>query len=134
MPIEPLIVDSGPLVALLAEKDQHHRWAAEYLGNVELPLLTCEAVLSEVFYHLRKDAVGLERLVEMIEGEVFQVVPVVHPATVSRYALSNRVDFADACIALLSERFPRSRVVTVDRRDFSRLLRFGAEPIPFDSP
>jgi predicted nucleic acid-binding protein len=134
MRADAVIVDAGPLVAFLSAADKHHAWAVEYLSACEMPLLTCEAVLSEVFFHLRKNAAGLALLVEMIEGDAFQIVPVYNLVGVSRYAVRHRVDFADACLALLSEKFPRSRIATVDRRDFARLLRYGDEPIPFDAP
>lgn len=58
MRADPVIVDAGPLVAFLSAADKHHEWAAEYLGRCEMPLITCEAVLSEVFFHLRKNAAG----------------------------------------------------------------------------
>ena len=134
MRTDMVIVDSGPLVALLSARDAFHEWAESRLGETEGQLVTCEAVLSEVFFHLRKDKAGLARFVEMIEGDAFHIVPVYNLASVSRYVLSNRVDFAEACIVLLSEKFPRARVVTIDRRDFSRLLRYGSEPVPFDAP
>ena len=134
MPAEQVIVDAGPLVAYFAANDDHHAWALERLAGCALPLLTCEAVLSEAFFHLRKNRAGLAGLVEMVESEAFQVMPVWNLVAVSRFAMANRVDFADACLVAVSEKFPRARVVTTDRRDFSRLLRFGAEPVPFDAP
>lgn len=47
-----IIIDSGPLVALLSERDQFHAWASEKARSIETPWHTCEAVLSEVFFLL----------------------------------------------------------------------------------
>lgn len=70
----------------------------------------------------------------MIESEAFQVLPAWNIVAVSRFAVANRVDLADACLVVVSEKFPRARAVTTDRRDFARLLRFGSEPVAFDAP
>ena len=45
-----VLVDSGPLVALLDRRDIHHEWVQRELANLHQPLVTCEAVLSEVFF------------------------------------------------------------------------------------
>ena len=46
------IADTGYLVALVRKDDQYHAWAIGLGGQLELPLLTCEAVLSETAFHL----------------------------------------------------------------------------------
>lgn len=134
MPAEQIIIDTGPLVAYLADKDDYHVWATARLAGCALPFLTCEAVLSETFYKLRKNGDGLRGLAEMIESEAFQVVPVWNLVGVSRFAVANHIDFADSCLVALSEKFPRLKVVTIDRRDFCRIRRFGAEAVPYDAP
>jgi uncharacterized protein len=48
-----VLVDTGPLVAFLNARDRYHLWAKEQLGQVRPPLLSCEAVLSEVLFLLR---------------------------------------------------------------------------------
>jgi hypothetical protein len=42
-----MIADTGPLVALLNRREQHHEWAREQFSLVRPPLWTCEVVLSE---------------------------------------------------------------------------------------
>ncbi len=44
---QPMIIDTGALVAYLNEKDQFHQWAKKQFINAAYPLLTCEAVISE---------------------------------------------------------------------------------------
>jgi len=46
--VSEVIVDAGPLVALLIETDDHHRWVVERLRELPPPFLTCEPVLGEV--------------------------------------------------------------------------------------
>jgi hypothetical protein len=48
------IVDTGPLIALL---ERYHGWATERIGDLDVPLLTCEPVLVEAMHLLaRQDA------------------------------------------------------------------------------
>ncbi|MFZ5469134.1 MAG: type II toxin-antitoxin system VapC family toxin [Myxococcota bacterium] len=42
-----LIVDTGPLVALLDRRDPLHTWAKEIFEELAPPYLTCDAVLTE---------------------------------------------------------------------------------------
>jgi uncharacterized protein len=47
-----LIVDTGPLVALLDRRDGLHRWAVETFEGLSPPFLTCEAVMTEAAHFL----------------------------------------------------------------------------------
>jgi predicted nucleic acid-binding protein len=134
MRINEAILDAGPLVAVLSAKDSFHDWALRLFKDLPLPCITCEAVLSEVFFRLRKDGKAAKALCEMIDGGAFRIVPIPTLGGVARYVVRYQVDLADACLVALSESFPGATVVTTDRRDFSILRRFGREPIPFAAP
>ena len=45
-------LDTGPLVAVLDDTDQWHAWAAPRLRELNEPLWTCGAVLSETSFLL----------------------------------------------------------------------------------
>ena len=47
-----LIVDTGPLVALLDRRDPLHDWAEETFEELAPPYLTCDAVLTEASHFL----------------------------------------------------------------------------------
>jgi predicted nucleic acid-binding protein len=47
-----VIADTGPLVALFDQGDTFHVWAKNCLGGIDSPLLTSEAVLTEVLFLL----------------------------------------------------------------------------------
>jgi hypothetical protein len=42
-----VLIDSGPIVALLNRRDQHHDWCPASAAEVNPPMHTCEAVLTE---------------------------------------------------------------------------------------
>jgi predicted nucleic acid-binding protein len=134
MRINQAILDTGPLVAVLSAKDSLNGWAVKLFVDLPLPCLTCEAVLSEAFFRIRKDEKAAQALCQMIDGGAFRIMPITTLGGVARYVVRFKVDFADACLVALSENFPAATVITTDRRDFSFLRRFGREPIPFIAP
>ena len=134
MKINEAILDTGPLVAVLSVRDTFHAWATRLFSDLPLPCMTCEAVLSETFFRLRRDPKAMMALCDMIDGAAFRVMPIGAMSAVGRCVTKYRVDFADACLVMLSEQFPNATVVTTDGRDFSVLRRFGREPIPFLAP
>ena len=52
--IVPTVLDAGPLVAFLDRRDSAHTWAEARFKEVHTPFLTCEAVLTEACFLLRK--------------------------------------------------------------------------------
>ncbi len=114
-----VIVDTGPLVALLNRRDEHHEWATTTAAGLDAPLHTCEAVLAEGHYLLSSVHDGTRRLSELVEANrldlSFRFVD--HTARVHelmrKYA-SVPMSFADACLVALSETFAECRLFTVD--------------------
>jgi predicted nucleic acid-binding protein len=127
-------VDTGPLVALFNAGDEHHDWMLAVLAGLELPLWTCEAVVTEAANLTGK---GRE-LLEMIAGRKLRIGLSVDAqaeaigSLLGRYG--PRMDLADACIVRMSELTRDCRVLTVDRRDFSFYRRNGRQVIPLLAP
>ena len=42
-----VLLDTGPLVALLDRSDAHHAWAVEQMRNVTLPFRKADSVVTE---------------------------------------------------------------------------------------
>ena len=66
-----ILIDAGPLVALVSERDSAHAICVETHAGIRGPLWTCWPVLTEAAYVLRKTPVAVARLLEGFEKGVF---------------------------------------------------------------
>jgi uncharacterized protein len=129
------IADTGYLVALVRQHDQHHTWANGLAGQLSAPLLTCEAVLAETAFHLKSSLYvlamlrrGAIRVAFDIAGQLDRLDDLA-----TRYADRNP-DLADLCLIRMSELYPRHVVITVDEDDFRVYRRNKRESIPLLCP
>lgn len=133
-----VIVDTGPLVALLNSRDLYHEWARDTLGTLKPPLSTCEAVLAEAAYLVRRLSGGPQAVLDLIARGVIQVDFRVDGellalgTLLTKYA-SVPMSLADACLVRMTEIGPRSEVLTLDA-DFRVYRRSGRLAIPLITP
>ncbi len=130
------IADTGLIVAFFNRKDPFHSWATAAFRS-HSPFFTCEAVLAEAGSFF-PDPVGLLRLISrgdlvldhdfILAKELSAVL-----ALASKY-FDQPMDIADACLVRMAELTARSRIWTVDRRDFSAYRRHRNQAIPCEFP
>lgn len=123
-----LIVDTGPLVALLDRTDPFHRWAVETFEELATPYLVCDAVLTEAS-HFLGDSTALRaawRAGELVVGLDSHQHRERICGLIEKYA---PMDFADACVVTMAEIHHPATVVTIDRRDFARYRIRGRNTI-----
>ncbi len=117
---EKVLVDAGPLVALLNRQDRFHDWAVAQASRMPVPLRTCDAVLSEAFYLLgSQTSNGVQGLCAMIERRflISEFTLSQSSATVLHILTKYKdlpASFADACLVAMAERVTDSRVFTLD--------------------
>lgn len=133
-----VIVDAGPLVALLDASDQHHAWAIERFKTMPSPLLTCEAAIAEAFHLLRKHRPAQEQILNWIVGGVLRFpmsieVEAEHVRTSWQRYENVPMSLADACLVRLAELHPGSTVCTTDT-DFTIYRLHRNRPIPIIHP
>lgn len=134
----PVIIDTGPLVALIDGDDAHHNWVAAQLATIRPPFLTCEAVLSEALFLLPHARRGVPALLDLLrEGLVsvaFDLDDNLESVTqlVAKYQ-DLPASLADACLVRMSELHDRGRVFTLDTR-FRLYRRHGRQAIPLIFP
>jgi predicted nucleic acid-binding protein len=73
--VKSVLLDTGPLVALLDRSDKHHAWAREVLATVQSPMRTCEAVLSEACFLLRRVEGAADAVFDLVVRKVVSVTP-----------------------------------------------------------
>jgi len=130
----PVILDTGPLVALLNRRDTHHRWARDHFAALKPPLLTCEPVLSEACFLVRNLPDGPAAVLQAVaSGAIdlsFAISPELHQIQrlILRYA-DRPMSLADACLVRMAELHPSSPVFTTDG-DFRIYRKNGRAAIP----
>jgi predicted nucleic acid-binding protein len=133
-----VLLDTGPLVAWLNARSTHHEWMLGQWTEIEPPLLTCEAVLTEACFLLRNWFPGPAAVLELLERAVI-VVPFVlaeHLDPIRRLMRKYAdvgISLADACLVRMSECYPDAAVLTFDS-DFRLYRRFGRQTIPAIMP
>jgi uncharacterized protein len=138
--VKRIVLDTGPMVALLRKKDPHHAWAKETLSritsSVALPLATCEAVLVEACFLLRSFAGGEDAVLALVDHLVLDFRLASEIAAVRKLMEkyhSVPMSLADACLVRMTETEPDSVVLTLDR-DFHVYRRNGRHVVPVLSP
>ncbi|MBK9166508.1 MAG: PIN domain-containing protein [Bryobacterales bacterium] len=131
------ICDTGPLLAYLNRNDPHHAWAVALMKQVRPPMLVSEPVLTEVLSFLREDGVPVDPLFQLLEREAVRLdfdLSAHWPRIRTLMSRYRQMDLADASIVVMSELHTRSRVLTIDRRDFSVYRRNDRQVIDFVAP
>jgi predicted nucleic acid-binding protein len=119
-----ILIDAGPLVALLHADDRNHARCVDTLRTLAEPLATVWPALTEAMYLLSFSWVAQEALWEMLETEVFTIFPLDQQDMARMRALMKKyrdfpMDLADAALVRVAEREKIQRIFTLDRRDFS---------------
>ncbi len=136
--IKEVILDTGPLVALLNRRDQHHRWAKDQWARIAPPLLTCEAVLAEACFIVQPFAGGQGAVLELVRRGVLDLSFSLaeETAAISRLLKKYRdvpMSLADGCIVRMAERHAKGVVFTLDR-DFAIYRKNERQLIPTLTP
>lgn len=134
----PVVLDTGPLVALIDGDDSRHRWVCAEVASLHPPFITCEAVVSEAMFRLLRARRGVPTLLGFLREGLVQVA---FDFDDNLEAVSRLIEkyqdvpmsLADACLVRMSELHDRSRVFTLDS-DFRRYRRHGRQTIPLIIP
>ena len=133
-----VIIDTGPLVALLNRRDRHHAWVREVLDTVEPPIFTCEAVVSEACFVLGRLAGGQDAVLELLASDVVRIDFRMLPEIAAVQGLIRKfanvpMSLADACLVRMTELDAQSVLVTLDS-DFRVYRRNRRQIIPTIMP
>jgi hypothetical protein len=118
------LVDTGALLALLDRTDRWHRTCVDTFEQLRLPLLTSEAVLTELFHLVGDGRHEMEAAWRLVRSGAIELGAIEDPelpqiqALMSRYS-DRPMDFADATLVYLAKREALATIFTVDHADFN---------------
>lgn len=133
-----VLLDTGPLVALLNRRDKYHQWAKDQVASITPPLLTCESVLSQACFLLRTISPGSQQVISLVQRKLvtpqFQLSQesVRIAEMLKRYA-NIPMSLADACLVRMAEQHGQSEVMTLDS-GFLIYRKNGRQVIPTIMP
>lgn len=118
-----ILIDTGPIVALLRRPDQHHERCVAALRALGEPLATVWPVVTEALFLLADRPDVQAALWRSFEAEAMRLLPLGRDDIPRIRELmwkyrDRRMDFADAALVRVAEREGLDTVFTVDRKDF----------------
>jgi predicted nucleic acid-binding protein len=122
--VRRVLVDTGPLVAILSSADQHHETCVEALRHLPGPLLSCWPVITEAAWLLRRYPRAVQQLLGSLDGDFVALLPLTGSdakaisQVIKRFS-SIRPQLADAALVHLAQREGIDTIFTLDQRDFS---------------
>lgn len=133
-----VLLDAGPLVAVLDRREQWHEWAVAQMSKVQTPLLTCEAVITEVCFLLRQHPSALHQLHHWAEQGLLKPLTLSEGSLSQTFALMQRyanvpMSFADASLMMHAEALPHTCIFTLDK-DFTIYRHVDGKPPSLMAP
>jgi len=138
----PVIIDAGPLVALLSQKDAYHDWASETARALPNPFLSSEPAFTEACLLLQRENLPLDSLFALLEEQALLLAFDVQSESTALASLIRkfsslpkgaRMSLADASLVRLSEIHDRAAVFTLDRH-FTIYRKHGRRQIRLIAP
>lgn len=133
-----ILADAGPLVAYLDRSDRDHEWAKQTFMQLTRPLLTCEAVIAEALFLLRRGGIDPDGLLSLIRRGL--VIPefslTKEIGAIQQLMKTYRnvpMSLADACLVRMAEIHENSKVMTLDS-DFVIYRKSRRKVIPLLRP
>ncbi len=120
------LIDTGAILALVDRSDRWHAACAGAFRQLRLPLLTSEAVLTEVFHQVGDVRAEMESAWKFVRSGALVLGAIEDSELANVRALMSRywdrpMDFADATLVHLAKRETLSVILTVDHDGFCDL-------------
>jgi predicted nucleic acid-binding protein len=138
------LLDTGAILALLDRDDRRYSACVKAFSQIRAPLLTSEAVLTELFHLVASRRQEVDAAWKFVRSGALTLATITDSDLPTISYLMDRyrdrpMDFADATLVHLAERDSLSTVLTVDFADFQTYRiagtkRFRILPDPKSSP
>jgi predicted nucleic acid-binding protein len=137
--VRAVLVDAGPLVALLDRADSDHTACVAALQKLRDPLITLWPAFTEAMYLLRGSWLGQKALWSRLETDALGLAPLDESDAPRMRELMDKyrdtpMDLADAALVRVAERDSLVQIFTFDRTHFEiyrpgRRRRFSIVPV-----
>jgi predicted nucleic acid-binding protein len=117
--MKPVLLDTGCIVALLDRSERHHGVCVSAVAELQAPLVTCEPVIAEACYLLRRLPGAVDAILQNVEQGAFQIPRQLADQAGTVRALLKKyarvpMDLADACLVHLAEELGTGEILTLD--------------------
>jgi predicted nucleic acid-binding protein len=132
------LIDTGPLVAYLDRREAMHPWVRETFSGLQAPFFTCEAVLTEACFLLRRTPRAIRQIAGWLEAGLIKVPFRLADFAEPTFALMEKyrdqpMSLADASLVAMIETGAGDRVFTLDQ-DFRVYRHAGRRVVPVLMP
>ncbi len=117
---QPVLVDASFLVSIYDRKEPYHSRCMAVLDQINLPLVTCEPVVTEAIYLLRKLPGAPQAILASIQKGQLEIPFHLAQAVDKTLSYFNKYrdtpcDFADACLIAMADELNTGDILTLDR-------------------
>lgn len=132
------LVDTGAIIAAINKNDPYHEWAKDHFEKLSKPFLTCEPVITESAFLLKRSNHSPRPIYDLIHGDHLKVLCIISNDSEQLEQLQQTysdtpMSLADACLVRMSEIYADSAVLTIDS-DFHVYRRNKNQVIPIIMP
>jgi predicted nucleic acid-binding protein len=118
-----VLVDTGPIVAILSRRDQYHQICVEALRDMPGPLFTCWPVITEAAWLLRQHGNAVLQLLNSLDNGFLEILSLTSAdaktiASIMKKYRDIGIQLADALLHIAA-RDGLDTIFTLDQRDFS---------------
>lgn len=114
------LLDTGAIVALLDRDERYHAQCVEAVSDIVGQLATCEAVIAEACYLLRRTPGAPEAVIRNVSNGAFRIPSRLVDSSNTIEKLLRKyhdvpMDLADACLVDLADQIDTGQILTLDR-------------------
>ncbi|MBW3566142.1 MAG: PIN domain-containing protein [Acidobacteria bacterium] len=118
-----ILLDAGPMIAILHRDDSHHDACVKVLRGLSEPMLTVWPAVTEAMYLLGFSTDAQQRLWEFLGSDAIAIAELDKADFPRMRELMDKysdlpMDLADAALVRVAERERLGKIFTIDRRDF----------------
>jgi hypothetical protein len=118
-----VLVDTGPLVAILSSVDEHHAACVKALHQLPGPLFSCWPVITEAVWLLRSHPPAVQQLLRNCfsekPGGFLELLSLAGGDASGIAEVMKQSQLADAALVYLADREGIDTILTLNRRDFA---------------